>query len=262
MSVSNACDGKRAANEVTGSRVVDGPVAAERISLSSEGEMNPPKPTRTAWHRRAARWGSASVLLLCAAVPAHANLIANGDFSTLVPSNGTGGGWNSTHIDTNGGWRSTGGNPLEHFILNDDGNSASDPTISQSVTGLSVGTTYTLSWESALHFNSFPNGTSFGAFLDGAVLKLTENLLTSFVADSVNFVATATTHTISFAAELDTRTPGVSSASNVSYRIDNISLVAASSVPEPETIALLVLGLLALIWHRASYDRPTHRAIT
>jgi hypothetical protein len=66
---------------------------------------------------------------------ASANLITNGDFETFVPSNGTGGGWTSSNLDGAGGWRASGGNPDEHFVLNQAGQALTDPTISQTVGG-------------------------------------------------------------------------------------------------------------------------------
>src|SRR5207302_9051162 len=73
-----------------------------------------------------------------------------------------------------------------------------------------------------------PNGKSFGSFLDtqpSAPLFLGEFTDSAWHTVSVPFVASATTHTVIFAAELDTRTPGVPSATDVSYLIDNVSVI-------------------------------------
>jgi hypothetical protein len=56
--------------------------------------------------------------------------IANGDFSTFVPSNSTGGGWTSSLIATNGGWRSTTReNSFEDFFIINWNGTRTDPTI-------------------------------------------------------------------------------------------------------------------------------------
>ncbi len=93
------------------------------------------------------RLGKYGLTILLAAVASFAcantaravPIVINGDFSTLVPSNGTGGGWTSANIDGNGGWRSTNGNPGGNFIINQAGQVATDPTLSQLVSGFTVG---------------------------------------------------------------------------------------------------------------------------
>src|SRR5689334_18448533 len=74
--------------------------------------------------------------LILLAPSASAQVLTNGSFDVEVPSNGTGGGWTSTIIDFQGGWRATGGNPGARFILNDSGQVATDPTLTQVITGL------------------------------------------------------------------------------------------------------------------------------
>jgi hypothetical protein len=178
---------------------------------------------------------------------ANAGLInfENGDFSTAVPRNGTGGGWTSSNMNKDGGHRTSGGNPDGHFILNDEGSSSSDPTIAQTITGLSVGSEYTLFWDFALHVNwaNSGNGASFGVFLDSQInanaLFIGENLSDEYLTESIKFTATAASHTFIFAAELDNRTNGGAGNSDVSYRLDNVS-----SVPEPS--GFLLGGVVSL----------------
>lgn len=193
-------------------------------------------------------------VLILSGGKAFSSMIINGNFDTFVPSNGTGGGWTSLNIDSAGGWRSSGGNPGAQFIINDNGLSSRDPIISQSVSGFDIGTTYILSWDLALHvnFSGGGTGTSFGVFLDGSPLLLTEFLGSGWQGYGVRFDATNTSHVISFAAELDPRTPGVSKTTDVSYRIDNVNLQV---VPIPAGLWLLGSGVIALIGFRKKFRK-------
>src|SRR5690242_15188062 len=76
------------------------------------------------------------------------NLVVNGDFSTSVPSDGTGGGWTAISNDVNAGWSSTGGNPGGTYILNDDAKPLANPTLQQTLT-LVAGQTYRVSGQFA-----------------------------------------------------------------------------------------------------------------
>src|SRR4029077_2319047 len=63
------------------------------------------------------------------------NIVTNGDFSNFVPSNGTGGGWTTSNVDENGGYRSCCGYPAGGtFLLNSNGDPYTDPTITQTLT--------------------------------------------------------------------------------------------------------------------------------
>lgn len=162
-----------------------------------------------------------------------ASLIVNGDFETFVPSNGTGGGWTSSNIDGAGGWRVGGGNPDEMFILNDNG-TASDPTIQQLVIGLTAGATYRLTGDYANEYiNYFGNNSrgpdTFAVDVDGVTL---DNLdfpgVGIFGSFSFDIVAPDTDLLIAFRAEID--------GDDTDYKIDNISLVRVTAVPEPTSI--------------------------
>jgi len=175
---------------------------------------------------------------------AQAIIITNGDFATDAS------GW-TVSADL-GGYRAGSGNPAGSFLLNGGGSASSDPRISQTVSGLTVGATYDLSWDLFLNSDwagSSANGLSFGVFLNGDVLALSEQLTRAWVADQVSFAASDESLTLMFAAELDSRTPGVDGRTDVSYYIDNISLTRQTGngpggdVPEPATLLLLVVGL-------------------
>lgn len=204
---------------------------------------------------------------LLLATPVHANLITNGGFDSNAN------GWTVNPVDGIGNaWRATGGNPGGNQRLNAGGLPSSDPFIEQLVSGLTIGQTYILSWD-LQHDFSAQTTTSFGAFLDPTGEAPSPNgtvlLLLAYPGPYTNprpwnshqtsFVATATSHTIRFAAELDTRTPGVTATTDVSYYIDNVSLIAdpnsTSAVPEPSTWALALCGLAAVTLRKRELRR-------
>lgn len=203
---------------------------------------------------RGAIAGAAAVVFsLALSVGASANLITNGDFeacSGLAPLNATltTCGWTFA----NQAGAEAGGNPGKAVRLETAGSPTLDPTAQQTVTGLSAGVQYLLSWDRQVRFNFGGTGPSFGVFLDtqtfGSALFLlpsgTINL--TYLTEQVLFTASSTTHTFIFAGELDSRTNGASGSTDVSHRIDNVSLVQSTSVPEPGTLALFGLGLAGL----------------
>lgn len=191
--------------------------------------------------------------LLVSQVEAGFISFTNGDFSDFVPTNSSGGGWTSSNLQSPGGHSASDGNPGGHFILEGgpSGFNTSDPTLEQLVTGLTIGAEYTITWDYAGFDVRFPFVPSFGVFVDeprmesGAIF-LGENESTEFVTESAAFVATATSHTIFFAGELDTATNGALSSSDVSYRIDNISIAQTSASPVPEPSSLMLSFLLGV----------------
>jgi len=193
----------------------------------------------------------AALAVLLIAAPARANLISDGDFQGLPNGLAPGGAtivvndW--TFFDA-AGVESIGANKVVR--LESNGLASRDPTASQTVAGLTVGADYTLSWDLALrvNFSGSANGPSFGVFLDSQTLAnallLDTYLSAAFAARSVTFTATASSHTFIFAGELDGRTNGAGTT-DVSYRIDNVSLLA-TAVPEPAGLALLAGAFSAL----------------
>jgi hypothetical protein len=191
-------------------------------------------------------------ILAALAIPARANLIANGDFATNIAGWTTGGGG----CVGNPTW-DAGGNPTGSVLLNGCGESSVDPFASQILAGLTIGATYTVNWDMQLHSNVAGGGTgkSFGVFLDteaGTPLALAEFLDTAWHNQQISFVATSTSHTIFFAGELDARTPGGPGlTTDVSYRLDNVAVNAAvAGVPEPSALVLSALGLAGLFIRR------------
>jgi hypothetical protein len=206
-------------------------------------------------------WKGAVKLGLAALVLAGVSVaqaaVVNGTFDAAVPSNGTGGGWTTINIDGAGGWRSDlgGGNPSPFFVLNDAGQSGTDPTISQALTGLIAGGTYNVSGEfRTVHIGQNTGATqAFGVFLDSLTVfespGITDTIFHSF---SANFTATSSSMTLALAGERN--------GTDNDFGVDNIavSLVRAPIVtppggaaPEPGTLLLIVGALLGFAgWQR------------
>jgi hypothetical protein len=144
------------------------------------------------------------------------NLITNGGFDTGASA------WSTSNIDGAGGWRSTGGHPGGMFILNAGGAAASDPTIAQTVGGLTPGLSYTISgdfvgWYTA---TSPPSGVSFAVDVDGVtVLSAPATNTVTWRSFTVNFIASSTSAEVRFRAEAN--------GTDNDFAIDNISLVSA-----------------------------------
>lgn len=171
-------------------------------------------------------------ILVCGlAMPTLAQTIVNGNFDLDVPRTSFGNGWTGSSNDGAGGWRSTGGNPGGFFILNDNGNSATDPSISQILTDLIVGQQYEITGDYAnwITSNAGPDALSFAADINNvqafAGPRGTRNVWQPF---SFTFVADANTATLRLRGEIN--------GTDNDIAVDNIAI---SLVPTPGSLALL-----------------------
>jgi hypothetical protein len=217
--------------------------------------------------------GRISLLLTAATLalstgPLHAQFITNGTLNSDASGWSLGGGCGDEV------WDGANGNPPGSIRLNACGESNSDPTAAQTISGLTVGASYTIQVDVHLHVNASGGGTgkSFGVFLNSEPanpLLLTEFLDGNWHTVRVNFTAASTSATIIFAGELDARTPGGPGVTtDVSYFIDNISVtqnVAGGAIPTLSEHALLILSVLlavcaGLALRKRSASRPNSRA--
>lgn len=193
---------------------------------------------------RIRHWAVSAAILFSTAAAAEAATIVNGSFDTVVPSNTTGAGWTSFNIDGNGGWRAAlpafnVDDLTNFFVINDAGQSGSNPTLQQLVTGLVVGTSYRISGLYERAFAGFGNDAAPAFGVEIADLGLIETFASPIGGGAddwaIEFTATATEHLLRLTAERG--------GDDSSYAVDSIVIAA---IPEPESLVLLGLGLVGL----------------
>lgn len=189
------------------------------------------------------------LLIALAPVAASAAAIGDASFETVpMPTGGfayqvTGSSWNflsDSGISSDGGPFYTGSAPAgtqAAFIqsgVNGQGQSAQGQ-ITQTLTGLSVGTTYDFTYFAAARagFTGDAIDVSFAGQDLGTVTPVTAN----FVLETTqSFVATSTTGLLSFL--------GGVSPTDYDSAIDSVSINSSATVPEPASLVMLGAGLI------------------
>ena len=161
--------------------------------------------------------------------------VVNGTFDSTS-------GWSWARIDTNGGWKSSGGNPGGYFIINEGGDYSTDPTLWQTITGLTIGAGYTISGDYMMA-HGVARSNAFGVQIGSNLWEYTLST-SSWAHFSQTFIATATTMNLVLTGERN--------GTDTDPGVDNISIqMNTPPVPEPATFILLVLsGLLCFFYKR------------
>lgn len=139
-------------------------------------------------------------------------------------------GWTPANIDNNGGYRNpgdppaTGANSGGFFVLNDNGNPSTDPTLSQPISGLTAGTCYQINGIYRNYdFRGIPGIQAFAIDLDGVQKTTFLSPGRSWVPFSYRFTATAATQTLAFRAEIN--------GTDINIAVDNLSVRQLVSTP-------------------------------
>lgn len=188
--------------------------------------------------------------LLCACLVAPKavgqELVSNGTFDADAD------GWLALNIAGIGGYVDSKGNPGGRFILDSIPSAETDPTLSQTISGLTIGATYRISGQYKLErdwsdINSEPYG--FGVSLNGVYLfeGMRPSDWNQWNAFDVTCTASSTSAVLAIAAQRN--------GTGFSYGIDNISM---RLVPEPATASLLLIGAGLFVSTRG---KRCHRAL-
>jgi hypothetical protein len=161
---------------------------------------------------------------------AQATLITNGDFENGHT------GWTGV---TGGNFiHSSGGNPGASLVLNDGPGPV--PTAYQFVSGLVLGTTYDISLDAKTYYNCCNSSTILGAgiAIDGNQFDFLVTNGQAWTGYSFSFVYGGGDANLSLSSQRN--------GTDSDAEFDNVSLTAATNVPEPSIIALFGLGLVGL----------------
>lgn len=202
-----------------------------------------------------------SVLLLAAFTARAESLVVNGSLNGSIANMDVPTGWTvlagtpdtvdpTSNVGVSG-WLSFGVAPT---VSPDGGtwvglgiNGSYIESFGQSLNGLTVGQTYTVSWQAANfginnQANSYLGSNAIGVMLDGASIGQgsTLSLSSNWSTQSLTFVATSASQLLSFS---------LASTEKAYLGIDGISVTAggvAPAVPEPSTWALMAIGLVGM----------------
>ncbi len=160
------------------------------------------------------------------------NLVFNGGFDTSAA------GWAITNVSLGGGYESTKGNPPGDVVLDATPSSSTDPTISQTINGLTVGAIYVVSgdYRYITDRGGAQTGFSFGVAINSVFLfEATQQTTNPWENFSFLYPANSSSAVLSLAAQRN--------GTGFTFAIDNIAFQA---IPEPSSLALLSCGGLML----------------
>ena len=140
-----------------------------------------------------------------------------------------------------------------YLEINDSGEPGPFGTLSQSVTGLTVGQEYEVAflWGNR---GSFPNDSyDFTVAMGGATFSRSGSGLVNLTAASIQFLASSSTEEL----RIIFNDPGVSTVTGGG--LDAFEIQAVDAVPEPSTTALLSLSAAGFAVYRRRRPGPTLR---
>lgn len=207
------------------------------------------------------RLATLSVLLLAAFTASAESLVVNGSLNGSIANMDVPTGWTvlggtpdtvdpTSNVGVSG-WLSFGVAPT----ASPDGgtwvglgiNGSYIEQFGQSLSGLTIGKTYTVSWQAANfgvnnHDNSYLGSNAIGVLLDGASIGQgsTLSLSSNWYTQSLTFVATSASQLLSFR---------LANSETAYLGIDGISVTTggvAPAVPEPSTWLLMAMGVAAV----------------
>lgn len=187
---------------------------------------------------------------------ANANLIINGSLTGPLANSGVPSGWSITSPspDTNDATNAANAGNIYDVpaSLSPDGgtwvgvarNASFIESFGQLVTGFTVGEQYELTWFNA-HFGTanYIGDNSFSALIDGVSIGEGSSLSldTNWLQESIIFTASATSHQLDFQLAYDAK---------AYLQIDGIVLEGLTTVPEPSTLIIFALGMIAVAARR------------